>query len=48
MHLTVLLGTEQPSFKDLANLVIWSLATGISFISFYDHQGIVVVVLFGN
>ncbi|KAJ8985079.1 hypothetical protein NQ317_019763 [Molorchus minor] len=39
-HLTVILGSEQPSYKDLANLVIWCLATRINFISFYDHKGL--------
>lgn len=39
VHLTVLLGTEEPSLKDLANLIVWSLTTRISFISFYDSKG---------
>ncbi|KAJ8918995.1 hypothetical protein NQ315_016899 [Exocentrus adspersus] len=39
VHLTVLLGHEEPSLKDLANLVLWCLATRISFISFYDYKG---------
>lgn len=38
-HLTILLGTEEPSHNDLAKLVLWSLTAGISFISFYDVQG---------
>ncbi|XP_018576699.1 dehydrodolichyl diphosphate synthase complex subunit Nus1 [Anoplophora glabripennis] len=38
-HLTVLVGHEEPSVKDLANLIIWCLATQISFISFYDYKG---------
>lgn len=38
-HLTVLLDAEQGNIKDLANLVIWSLASQISFISFYDYKG---------
>lgn len=38
-HLTVLVGHEEPSLKDLANLILWCLATQISFISFYDYKG---------
>ncbi|KAJ3621647.1 hypothetical protein MTP99_003761 [Tenebrio molitor] len=38
-HLTVLLGTEEPSPKDLANLILWCLAARITFVSFYDHKG---------
>lgn len=38
-HLTVLLGHDEPSLKDLANLIVWCLATQITFISFYDYKG---------
>nr|CAH7718029.1 unnamed protein product [Callosobruchus chinensis] len=38
-HVTVLLGPEEPQVTDLANLVIWCLASQILFISFYDHKG---------
>ncbi|CAH2017574.1 unnamed protein product [Acanthoscelides obtectus] len=38
-HLTVLLGPEDAEVTDLANLVIWCLASQIVFISFYDHKG---------
>lgn len=30
---------EEPSFKDLANLVSWCLLARISFVSFYDYRG---------
>ncbi|KAK9875012.1 hypothetical protein WA026_005822 [Henosepilachna vigintioctopunctata] len=30
---------ETPSYKDLANLVIWCMITRISFVSFYDKKG---------
>lgn len=41
VHLTILLGKdEEPSLKDLSNMVLWSLFTGITFISFYDSNGI--------
>lgn len=39
-HLTVLLGQEEPSVKDLANIVLWCLATNITYLSFYDYKGI--------
>lgn len=38
-HLTVLIGYDNASLKDLANLVLWCLAVGIPYISFYDHTG---------
>lgn len=30
----------EPSFTDVASLVVWCMAVGISYISVYDHQGI--------
>ncbi|XP_027704465.1 dehydrodolichyl diphosphate synthase complex subunit NUS1 [Vombatus ursinus] len=30
---------EEPSFSDIASLVVWCMAVGISYISVYDHQG---------
>lgn len=44
-HLTVILGPEDrdseraPSYADLAKLLMYSVASGVSFISFYDLQG---------
>lgn len=38
-HLTIILGTEKPSFKDLINIIIWCTTSGIPFVSFYDHNG---------
>lgn len=38
-HLTILLGAEDPSYKDLTNIVFWSIAAGIPFVSFYDYKG---------
>uniref|UniRef100_A0A2I2ZF41 Uncharacterized protein n=1 Tax=Gorilla gorilla gorilla TaxID=9595 RepID=A0A2I2ZF41_GORGO len=31
---------QEPSFSDIASLVVWCMAVGISYISIYDHQGI--------
>ncbi|KAI4457710.1 hypothetical protein MML48_7g00011720 [Holotrichia oblita] len=39
-HITILLGNEEPSYRDLTNIVLWSIAAGIPFISFYDHKGL--------
>ncbi|KAL1500868.1 hypothetical protein ABEB36_006293 [Hypothenemus hampei] len=38
-HLTVLLGCEEPRYKDLANIVLWCLVNRIVFLSFYDYKG---------
>lgn len=38
-HLTLLLGQETHSIHDLTNSILWSLAAGISFVSFYDCKG---------
>jgi len=38
-HITVLLGNEQPSYEDLAKLTLWSIASGVPFITFYDFEG---------
>ncbi|CAH0553721.1 unnamed protein product [Brassicogethes aeneus] len=39
-HLTVLLGHEEPSYKDLANIVFYCISTGIPYLSFYDYKGV--------
>ncbi|XP_044757717.1 dehydrodolichyl diphosphate synthase complex subunit NUS1 [Coccinella septempunctata] len=38
-HITFIID-EEPSFKDLANLVLWCLIARISFVSFYDYRGV--------
>jgi dehydrodolichyl diphosphate syntase complex subunit NUS1 len=38
-HLVVILGNESISYRDLANIAVWCIAAGISFVSFYDHHG---------
>lgn len=38
-HMIVVLGTETPSYRDLANIVVWCVAAGIPHISFYEHSG---------
>jgi dehydrodolichyl diphosphate syntase complex subunit NUS1 len=39
-HLAFILVNEDLiSIEDLSNLVVWSLAAGVSFLSFYDQEG---------
>lgn len=38
-HVVLILGTERPSYGDLSKLIMWCIAAGISFVSFYDHNG---------
>ncbi|XP_075975559.1 transport and golgi organization 14 [Anticarsia gemmatalis] len=38
-HLVVVTDTKHHTFSDLARLVIWSLISGISYVSFYDITG---------
>lgn len=38
-HIVIILGTEQPSYSDLSNIVFWCIASGIPYITFYDHKG---------
>ncbi|KAM4771892.1 dehydrodolichyl diphosphate synthase complex subunit NUS1 [Rhinophrynus dorsalis] len=40
VHIALLIGEEQESYTDVANLVVWCMAVGISYISVYDNQGI--------
>lgn len=39
-HLTVVLGADITNFKEIAKLIIWCITTQISFISFYDYNGL--------
>lgn len=39
MGLVITEEVQEPSFSDVANLVVWCMAVGISYISVYDHQG---------
>ncbi|XP_044739218.1 dehydrodolichyl diphosphate synthase complex subunit nus1 [Chrysoperla carnea] len=38
-HIVIILGTEKPSYSDLSNIVFWCIASGIPYITFYDHKG---------
>ncbi|KAK5650102.1 hypothetical protein RI129_001131 [Pyrocoelia pectoralis] len=39
-HITIILANEKPSYKDLSKLILWCISSGITYISFYDHKGI--------
>ncbi|KAM6906489.1 dehydrodolichyl diphosphate synthase complex subunit nus1 [Lycodopsis pacificus] len=40
IHIGLLVTEEEPSYTDIANLVVWCMAVGISYVSVYDHHGI--------
>ncbi|KAK4883295.1 hypothetical protein RN001_006614 [Aquatica leii] len=40
IHVSIILANEEPSYNDLAKLVTWCVTSGITYISFYDHKGV--------
>ncbi|XP_067839917.1 dehydrodolichyl diphosphate synthase complex subunit nus1 isoform X2 [Heptranchias perlo] len=40
LHLGLVVTEEETSYTDIANLVVWCMAVGISYVSVYDNQGI--------
>ncbi|XP_060947197.1 dehydrodolichyl diphosphate synthase complex subunit nus1 [Limanda limanda] len=40
VHIGLLVAEEEPSYTDIANLVVWCMAVGISNVSVYDNHGI--------
>lgn len=40
VHIGLLVLDEEPSYTDIANLVVWCMAVGISCVSVYDDNGI--------
>ncbi|XP_019393739.1 PREDICTED: dehydrodolichyl diphosphate synthase complex subunit NUS1, partial [Crocodylus porosus] len=40
VHLGLVVASEEPSYADMASLVVWCMALGISYVSVYDHDGI--------
>lgn len=40
VHIGLLISEEQESYPDVASLVLWCMALGISYVSVYDPQGI--------
>ncbi|XP_029903375.1 dehydrodolichyl diphosphate synthase complex subunit nus1 [Myripristis murdjan] len=41
VHIGLLVAEEEPSYTDIANLVVWCMAVGISYVSVYDNYGII-------
>ncbi|KAJ8396227.1 hypothetical protein AAFF_G00020940 [Aldrovandia affinis] len=40
MHVGLLIAEDELHYTDIANLVVWCMAVGISYVSVYDNQGI--------
>ncbi|MBN3277854.1 NGBR synthase, partial [Polyodon spathula] len=40
LHIGLLIAEEETRYTDIANLVVWCMAVGISYVSVYDNQGI--------
>ncbi|XP_051952084.1 dehydrodolichyl diphosphate synthase complex subunit nus1-like [Xyrauchen texanus] len=40
LHLGLLIAEEEIHYTDIANLVVWCMAVGISYVSVYDNQGV--------
>uniref|UniRef100_A0A672ZA62 ditrans,polycis-polyprenyl diphosphate synthase [(2E,6E)-farnesyldiphosphate specific] n=1 Tax=Sphaeramia orbicularis TaxID=375764 RepID=A0A672ZA62_9TELE len=40
VHIGLLVAEEEPDYTDIANLVVWCMAVGISYVSVYDDNGI--------
>ncbi|XP_069370939.1 dehydrodolichyl diphosphate synthase complex subunit nus1 [Paralichthys olivaceus] len=40
VHIGLLVAEEEPSYTDIASLVVWCMAVGISYVSVYDNHGI--------
>lgn len=39
VHVGLVVTEEEPSYADMAGLVVWCMAVGISYVSVYDHNG---------
>lgn len=40
LHIGLLITEDEPSYTDIANIVVWCMAVGISYISVFDNQGV--------
>ncbi|KAM4522617.1 dehydrodolichyl diphosphate synthase complex subunit nus1 [Odontesthes bonariensis] len=40
VHVGLMVTEEEPSYTDIANLVVWCMAVGVSYVSVYDNHGI--------
>jgi len=41
-HMALVVGEEEISYNDLADMIFWGLALGVSFVSIYDRKGVIV------
>lgn len=39
LHVGILIAEDEIHYTDVANLVVWCMAVGISYVSVYDNQG---------
>lgn len=39
VHIGFVVAEEELSYTDIANLVVWCMAVGVSYVSVYDHHG---------
>ena len=39
IHIGILVGEDEVSFADIANMILWCMAMGVSYISIYDRNG---------
>lgn len=37
-HIALIVSSESPSYKDFVRIIKWSIAAGVSHVSFYDHH----------
>ncbi|GAA6092894.1 dehydrodolichyl diphosphate synthase complex subunit nus1 [Tachysurus ichikawai] len=44
LHVGLLVAEEELQYTDIANVVVWCMALGISYVSVYDHQGTNVLI----
>lgn len=40
LHVGLLVTEEEPSYTDVASLVVWCMAVGVSYVSVYDNYGV--------
>ncbi|KAM6915334.1 dehydrodolichyl diphosphate synthase complex subunit nus1 [Xenentodon cancila] len=40
-HVGLMVAEEEPSYTDVANLVVWCMAVGVSYVSVYDNHGVI-------
>lgn len=39
VHIGLVVAEEELSYTDIANMVVWCMAVGVSYVSVYDHHG---------